>query len=449
MSKKWISELFKEAEEGDLSRVREAVVQGLDPCVRGRDQETLLHRMANRQPSEEGLELARFLLDRGADPKARDKDGRTPLHDAAWAGAWDFASLLLEERADANSRNEDGETPLILAARGKYSEPDDEELPEDPQEALRVIEGRIKVIAALIARGVDANAADDDGETALQWACRNGEAIVARELLKLGVNPEKSNNEGVTPLHAAASMGRGELVFQILARNASPMPRDRHGHTPLDWAVRGYAEPDDNLHRGSYLACISSLVAAGDKIRDWVDSDDERDDLGDDVVVPPDLALCVHGGRLMRDYRLLGTWDGEWVREHLGSKSPILACYDSSPEALYQGIIPAGIMIYEEGRILYEFDILAMHHSKWVSGPVPYPPEWGSDLSRGWSRDQLAGNHVFGTSIRLWIILTDGRRVEGARGRMDAWETLSGRRLTRGNTRLLLVRPAGYAEHVG
>jgi ankyrin repeat protein len=60
--------------------------------------------------------LARRFLALGADPRAVNAAGDTPLHVAARAGRANLAKVLLEGGADPNARNAAGETPLHLAA---------------------------------------------------------------------------------------------------------------------------------------------------------------------------------------------------------------------------------------------------------------------------------------------------------------------------------------------
>ena len=48
------------------------------------------------------MERVREMLEEGADPNAKDKDGNTPLHKAADEGRFDVVKLLLERGADPN-----------------------------------------------------------------------------------------------------------------------------------------------------------------------------------------------------------------------------------------------------------------------------------------------------------------------------------------------------------
>jgi ankyrin repeat protein len=69
-------------------------------------------------------DVARLLLDRGADVNARSRSERfarenTPLHAAAANKQVDVAALLVERGADVNARDGSGFTPLALAANSR------------------------------------------------------------------------------------------------------------------------------------------------------------------------------------------------------------------------------------------------------------------------------------------------------------------------------------------
>lgn len=63
-----------------------------------------------------------FLLQKGANPNIRDKEGLTPLMLATQLRFVDGAKILLAENADVNDANKQGETALIRAVQLRDSE---------------------------------------------------------------------------------------------------------------------------------------------------------------------------------------------------------------------------------------------------------------------------------------------------------------------------------------
>jgi ankyrin repeat protein len=61
------------------------------------------------------LEIARVLIDYGADVNARQIHNFTALHNAAQNGQIELAELLLAHGAEINAASEDGRTPLAFA----------------------------------------------------------------------------------------------------------------------------------------------------------------------------------------------------------------------------------------------------------------------------------------------------------------------------------------------
>ena len=67
------------------------------------------------------IEAVKKHLASGADLNAKDSEGGTPLHHAAWNGHKEVAELLIEKAADVNALGDNG-TPLDWAIFRKHPE---------------------------------------------------------------------------------------------------------------------------------------------------------------------------------------------------------------------------------------------------------------------------------------------------------------------------------------
>ena len=165
--------------------------------------------------------VARFLLERGADLTAKNKDGETPLHLASHWGHMEVGRMLIEYGADLAAQNEDWEVPLHVASR----------------------DGRVEVVRMLLEHGVDPTAQNKDLETPLLAALRDGQVQVARMLLERGADPTTQNEDGDTPLHVTSRDGQVEVARMLLERGADPTTQNEDGETPLHLALfRGHVE---------------------------------------------------------------------------------------------------------------------------------------------------------------------------------------------------------------
>ena len=123
------------------------------------------------------IEMIRFLLDHGAAIDGRDDNGATYLHAAVNdEEIEDIARLLIERGANVNLPDKDGATPLFRVAS-------------------------VKIARLLIERGANVNAADREGLTPLHFAVSEGPGIEFAKLLVLrGADVNARNHEGHTPL---------------------------------------------------------------------------------------------------------------------------------------------------------------------------------------------------------------------------------------------------------
>ena len=75
----------------------------------------------------------------------------------------------------------------------------------------------VEAVRSLVARGVDVNAAQADGMTALHWAAVNGNPALAEILVRAGANLEgRTRNGAYRPLHLASRAGHHPVARVLL-----------------------------------------------------------------------------------------------------------------------------------------------------------------------------------------------------------------------------------------
>lgn len=139
------------------------------------------------------------LLKAGADAKAANRYGVTPLSLACTNGNASIIEALLKAGADPNTTLSGGETALMTAART----------------------GQPEAVAALITHGADVNAKEPRrGQTALMWAAAEGHVEVVELLLKAGANLHERLESGFTPFLFAVREGHIGVAKTLLKAGA-------------------------------------------------------------------------------------------------------------------------------------------------------------------------------------------------------------------------------------
>jgi ankyrin repeat protein len=93
-------------------------------------------------------------------------------------------------------------------------------------------------IVALLKQGVDVNASQADGMTALHWAVYHDDLQTAMLLVRAGANAKAANRYTVTPLSLACMNGNTEVVELLLKAGADSNTTLRGGETALMTAAR-------------------------------------------------------------------------------------------------------------------------------------------------------------------------------------------------------------------
>jgi len=86
---------------------------------------------------------------------------------------------------------------------------------------------------------------DNDFETALHVASRNGHFAIVKVLLDAGADIDSRDSGGGTPLHDACIHGRLVVVKELVRRGADIYPKDNDGETPFDFAGNYIHSRDD------------------------------------------------------------------------------------------------------------------------------------------------------------------------------------------------------------
>ena len=181
------------------------------------------------------------LLGRGADPNARDEDGRTPLMVAAAFDSRAVAEVLLRYGADPFVRDlVGGNSPLDFAAMAGHAEfvkmllalgaPVDGRATRNGETPLHyaAFYGRRDAIEVLVESGAEVDVADNSGVRPLQYARLRLQGLAAEQLTRLGARTDD--------LHDAVNAGDVARVRQLIAEGADANAYDLSG-TPLHRAA--------------------------------------------------------------------------------------------------------------------------------------------------------------------------------------------------------------------
>jgi ankyrin repeat protein len=136
--------LFAAADSGDLTLVRSIIAEN-SYLINDRDEEgcTPLEVAVKK----DRLEVAKYLLDQGAEVNARNKHGYSALH---FVKSKAMAEVLVSKGAEVNMTENYGLTPLHDA----------------------VLEGYTDIVEFLISKGADVNVIENKGFTPLKMAVK-------------------------------------------------------------------------------------------------------------------------------------------------------------------------------------------------------------------------------------------------------------------------------------
>jgi ankyrin repeat protein len=167
------------------------------------------------------LDVITHLLNRGADPNRpytkaipprqaqgniNVTPGATPLFRAIRSTDLVVVRLLMDKGANPSVKTKDGSTPLMVASGLGARRGGDEEVTEaegraDPLDAIKLF----------LQAGADVNSANVTGNTALHYAAQTGANRIVEFLAANGAKLDAKNKDGKTPLDVALAPGPRQM----------------------------------------------------------------------------------------------------------------------------------------------------------------------------------------------------------------------------------------------
>lgn len=134
------------------------------------------------------------------------------LHLLVASGQFFFLDRFLQLGIDVNALDKDGYTALQRAVLGRKE----------------------TAVSQLIRAGAHVEVLDRDGASLLHYGVQTGSLNMVRLFVKRGVDVNHADKEGWTPLHLAVLTGKEEIVRHLLVSGADGSITNKDGFTPLD-----------------------------------------------------------------------------------------------------------------------------------------------------------------------------------------------------------------------
>lgn len=236
----------------ELADIKLLVYAGNDINTPNKTRRTVLLEAVSR----DRMDIARFLLKRGAALDISAIASGTPLHLACWDGSVESVRLLVDAGADINIVAAFLGSPVQAACRRAI--PNNEPYELEVEKTLDTL----RCLSESSTMKIDVNVTGGLYGSALGAACYHSTFPVVQFLLNLGATMDTCDQGGRHPIHFAA-VGQSTANFEAMrAANADLYARDKAGRTIVHCAVVS-----------SRLDILQCVLQATDGLLDMADDD--------------------------------------------------------------------------------------------------------------------------------------------------------------------------------
>lgn len=231
---------------------------GINPNVTNKDGKTPLHNLAY---ANKDIETFNYFLSKGVNPNQTDGDGNTPLINAAYRNDLAIIKLLAKDYKDINHKNSDGHSALTYAIEGNKLEVVNYFINENAD--VNVIDSKgnnlmyylidsyssknkdlfEQKLKVLITKGLAIRNPQKNGNTLYHLAIAKNSLELLEFVDKLNIDINTKNKEGITPLQKAVMIAKDTTIIKHLLQHGA----DQKIITDFDESIYDLAKENEAL----------------------------------------------------------------------------------------------------------------------------------------------------------------------------------------------------------
>ncbi|XP_065845976.1 ankyrin-3-like [Oscarella lobularis] len=227
------------ARNGNLPLVEYLLAKRFDANDAGQNEWTALHWAA----AEDRVDVAKFLLQKGASMEAKDKDGLTPFLRAVYSGKNAMVDFLMKEGCNVSAKSNLGSGPLAFAS----------------------VNGHFPLVCLFVMNKFDVREVHQHQWTALHCAAAGDHVEVVEFLLDNGAEPEAVDMHGMTPLLTAVHRRNVNATRYLIRYGCNVLAKTAKGNGIITVAVAA-----------GFIPTLKLLFTESSAVRDAVNCKDEN-----------------------------------------------------------------------------------------------------------------------------------------------------------------------------